>query len=345
MKALNLYLLCFLLLIVSSCYKDEKVQGFFSDEFYLSHKDASLPIWVRGNENAETFIIFLHGGPFDTAIANAVWGHFEPLYEDYALVFFDQRGGGHSHGTTAENLNESQFVEDVEIVHQLILDKYPQANNFFLMGHSYGGYLGTAVLSKGENQSLFKGWIELAGAHNFPLNWAASRDFSIAYAEQKIDEDENFEEVANWKEKLEALENVTEVSNLDQLFVVNGIAFSVAADLNAGKRTFENPSLIYVSTSPVGAGFWQNNLELLEDFLVNGNLNTEMAAITLPSLLIYGAEDPIVPVALGQNGIDYLGTNSQDKFLVILENSGHSLWAYESELLFNEIKTFITLYE
>ena len=105
-----------------------------------------MPIWVRGNANAETFILFLHGGPFDTAIENAVWEHFAPLYEDYAVVFFDQRGGGYAHGNQLVNLNEAQFVEDVEMVFDLIQDKYPQMKSTFLMGHSYGGYLGTCLL-------------------------------------------------------------------------------------------------------------------------------------------------------------------------------------------------------
>ena len=174
MKNSYLILILGFLFISSGCYEDNESETQFGDEFYLSHKGADLPVWVRGSRDAKTFILFIHGGPFDTAIYDAVVGAFEPLYEDYAVVFFDQRGGGHAHGSS-DNLNQAQFIEDVEVVTQLIKQNYPSAENLFLMGHSYGGHLGTAVLAKANNQELFKGWIALAGAHNYPLAWSSSR--------------------------------------------------------------------------------------------------------------------------------------------------------------------------
>lgn len=333
---------CFIFLSISSCYRDKDTDGQFSDEFYLRHEGADLPIWVRGNSDAETFILFIHGGPFDTAIENAVWGHFEELHEDYAIVYFDQRGGGYAHGQQSVNLNEAQFVEDVEVVLQLIQEKYPQAKSMFLMGHSYGGYLGTAVLKAGDNQTNFKGWIELAGAHNFPLGWLLSREFSMNYAQQQIDANKD-EEL--WSEKLEDLQNTPQVTNYDELLVINRIAFEVGVDMNNGNSNFENPPWLYTLSSPVGAGFSQHNNRLVADMLVNGNHNPEMPNITIPSLLIYGGRDPLQPIGIGENGIEYLGTPDQDKYLVLLEESGHSLWEYESNRFFNEIKEFITQYE
>ena len=326
----------------SSCYQDKEIDGQISDEFYLRNDGADLPVWVRGNSNAETFIIFIHGGPFDTAIENAVWEHFKPLYEDYGMVFFDQRGGGHAHGKRVSNLNEEQFVEDVEVIVDLIKAEYPQAQNLFLMGHSWGGYLGTSFLKTGDNQLNFKGWIELAGAHNFPMNWMSSRDFSMAYAQEQIEANNN---KSTWEELLTLLENTTQVTNLEELRTINWIAFQVAKELNAGKSEFENPSWLYTLSAPTGASFSQLNIPEVEDLLVNGNQNPFMSSITLPSLLIYGGEDPIVPVALGQNAYVFLGTAEDDKSLVVLENSGHSVWEYEIDAFFNEVKTFIGKYE
>ncbi|MFK7926517.1 MAG: alpha/beta fold hydrolase [Bacteroidia bacterium] len=327
----------------NACYLDQEIDGQFSDEFYLRNEGADLPVWVRGNSTAETFIIFLHGGPFDTGIENAVYGHFEPLYADYAMVFFDQRGGGYAHGQRAVELTEEQFVEDVEVLVKLIKDKYPQAQNLFLMGHSYGGFLGTSFLKTGNNQTDFKGWIELAGAHNFNFNWLASRDFSIEYIEQKLTE--NPENRTGLEERLQALKDTPAVTNLNELFTINGIAFWVAGQLNAGKSKFENPTGLYLLSAPSGAGFAQRSLPEVEDLLVNGNQNPDMPLITLPSLLIYGAEDPIVPVATGENGMEFLGTPEVDKSLIILEQSGHSVWEYEIDLFFDTVRSFIEKYE
>ncbi|MEL6593945.1 MAG: alpha/beta hydrolase [Bacteroidota bacterium] len=328
---------------LNACYLDQDIEGQFSDEFYLRNAGADLPVWVRGSNTAETFIIFLHGGPFDTAIENAVYEHFAPLYDEYAMVFFDQRGGGYSHGQRAVGLTEEQFVEDVEVVVSLVKEKYPQAQNLFLMGHSYGGYLGTAFLKTDRNQDNFDGWIELAGAHNFNFNWLASRDFSIKYLEKRLSESpENREE---YEERLQVLKDTPAVTNLNELFTINGIAFWIAQELNAGKSQFENPSALHLLSSPVGAGFSQQSLGELEDLLVNGNQNPDMPSITLPSLLIYGAEDPIVPVATGQNGMEFLGTPDPDKSLLVLEESGHNIWEYEIDLFFDAVRSFIKQYE
>ena len=342
-KIVYLITASFICLTLSSCYQDENIDGQISDEFYLRNDGADLPIWVRGNASTETFIIFLHGGPFDTAIENAVYGHFEPLYDDYAMVFFDQRGGGYAHGQQAVNLTEAQFVKDVEVVVQLVKEKYPQARNLFLMGHSYGGYLGTSFLKTGSNQTDFKGWIELAGAHNFQFNWLASRDYSIDYIQNKLSGNpDNRTDLESW---LEALEDTPTVNNLDELFTINGIAFAIARELNAGKSEFEDPARLTILSSPVGTDFQQRNLNAVEDFLVNGNQNPDMPLIKIPSLLIYGAEDPIVPVATGENGMEYLGTPDEDKSLVVLEESGHSVWEYEIDLFFGELKDFIEKYK
>ncbi len=341
MKNTYLILLLGFILMNSGCYKDTESETQFDDEFFLTHKGADLPIWVRGNKDAKTFILFLHGGPFDTALYDAVVRAFEPLYDDYAVVYFDQRGGGHAHGSSV-NLSEAQFVEDVELVTKLVKQQYPQAENLFLMGHSYGGYLGTAVLAKGNNQDLFKGWISLAGAHNYPLNWVNSRAYLLNITTQKISAGEDLEV---WQERFDALTNTPEVTNINELRIINGIAFQVAKEINAGNETFEKPPFLFRLTAPTGAGFSQHNNAEMEDLIVNGNLNPVMSNITLPSLLIYGGEDPIVPFALGNNAIDFLGTPEEDKFLISLATSGHILWEYQADIFFDQIRTFVSSYE
>lgn len=336
-------LLLTFLVSFSSCYKDENESGKISDEFYLRHEGADLPVWVKGNADSETFIIMLHGGPFDTALENAVWGHFDPLLEDYAMVFFDQRGGGFAHGARVENLNEAQFIEDIEVVVKLIQNNYPQAKSLFLMGHSYGGYLGTGFLKTGDNQLDFKGWIELCGTHNFPLAWQSSRRFSQNYIESKIDIGVDKE---LWQDRLNQLaEAPEEINTYDDLRIINGMAFTVAGDLSKGKSNFENPSWLYIISSPVGAGFSQHNLLEVDQMLLYGNHNPEMPNIVLPSLLVYGAEDPIATIEIAENGYEFLGTPEEDKYLVILENSGHNIWEFEIELFFSSIKDFVEEYK
>ncbi len=331
------------LFVFTACYKDENPDGQLSDEFYLRHEGTDMPVWVRGNDDKETFIIFLHGGPLLSGVENAVYDHFDRLESDYAMVYYDQRGGGFTHGKRAVNLNEEQFVEDLEVLTMLIKNKYPQAKNLFLMGHSWGGYLATAFLKKGVNQVDFKGWIQLSGNHNFPLNWASSRLFGIDYAQNRIAENDPDKSV--WEERLKALEETPEITNIQELRVINYIGQIIDREVNTEKNQFSEPSLLYLLSSPVGTGKDQKDLELLEDLIVFGDQSPNMDRIVLPTLLVYGGKDAIVPKNLGQNAYDLIGTPEEGKKLVILEESGHDIWGIEVDAFFSTVKDFVEEYK
>jgi len=337
----------FLLIVCSSvftsCYKENDIEGQISDEFYLRHEGTDFPIWTRGYDQTETFIIFLHGGPFASGIREAVNKQFVELEKDYVMVYYDQRGGGFTHGeNNIEKLNEKQFVEDLDEIVDLIKSKYTNAKNVFLMGHSWGGYLGTAYLASDNNQNKIKGWIGLAGAHNQSLSWEESRLFSIDYATKQITN--NSEDKVFWEEQLDILINTPIIFDLATLQTINFPAQVIEEKGIESVNGDNDISGLELLSSPIGYGINQTNLTVVEDIVVNGNQNPRMNQITIPSLLLYGGIDAIVPASMGQNGYDFLGTPEVDKQLVILENRGHDLWRFEPILFFTEVKQFIEKY-
>lgn len=105
-----------------------------------------MPVSVRGNKSSGIFIVFLHGGPGGTALQKIGLPAFDALEESYATVFWDQRGSGSSQGNSSDKLlTLGQFVEDLDKLIDLISYKYDHPK-IFLMGHSWGGCLGTAYL-------------------------------------------------------------------------------------------------------------------------------------------------------------------------------------------------------
>ena len=148
----------FLLVLLSSCADDEYWTD--GDYYHLEHKEAILPIWVRGNIDSGIFLFTIHGGPTTAS------GHefslspgFKELEKDYAVVYWDQRESGiaqgkpQDHGHTLE-----QYTEDARFVYKLIQEKYNPASTF-LLGHSWGGAIGHSLLLDESFQDQLDGWI------------------------------------------------------------------------------------------------------------------------------------------------------------------------------------------
>jgi len=70
-----------------------------------------------------------------------------------------------------------------------------------------------------------------------------------------------------------------------------------------------------------------------------------MGLITLPSLIIWGNEDGVIPVAMAQHANDALGTPDTDKTIFILPNAGHYSFYEQPELCAQAIGTFVEKYK
>ena len=340
-KLMKKLLIFSLLITLVSCYKDPEITGQFSDEFYVRHQGIDMPVWVRGNEQSEVFIIFIHGGPLLSGIEVAIGDDFSRLHENYAIVYYDQRGGGFSHGENRKNLNEAQLIEDLDTVVDFIQSEYDKAKSIFLMGHSWGGYLGTAYLTDPIREAKIQGWIELAGAHNNQLNHLASKDYVLNYAQQQISS--NTGDVAFWQEITEKLNKITVVDTYDKVREINFPAQVIENIYNANSP-IPRPSNYDWLISPAGISIEQKDRFDLEAVVVSGNLNPKMGNITLPTLLLYGELDAIVPKVSAQNAYDFLGTSEEDKRIVILENGAHDMWLLEMERFVAEVERFVEQY-
>lgn len=101
------------------------------------------PQWllVRGADRSKPVLLFIHGGPgspymgFSHEFQAALERHF-------VVVQWDQRGAGKSYaGTAPESMRVRQFLSDT---HELVLHLKQrfQRDRIYLLGHSWGAYLG-----------------------------------------------------------------------------------------------------------------------------------------------------------------------------------------------------------
>ncbi|MEM7658552.1 MAG: alpha/beta hydrolase [Bacteroidota bacterium] len=349
--------ICFLLLLLPlswTCRAPEFLPGpAVQEQLYLEHKGAQMPVVIEGNSSSQTFVIVIHGGPGGNAmIYNDALSFFsDPLEEEYAMVYWDQRGSGNSLGTYDRNLVElSQYVEDLDVLVDFLLSTYGNTSSIFLMGHSWGGILGTAYLADTERQAKIKGWIEVDGAHNFPLINATAPGLLVDMGGQQIAEGNRTDE---WEAIVDYCAGLPSVLSNEEALRVNQFANQVEGFLPESGLTalpptevgdvlhfFLNSNHNFVTAT---SNQIQTSLEL-GDKILQLALTEELKQIQLPALFLWGRYDFVVPLVLGEEALETVSTPEADKSLVIFERSGHSPMAQEPDLFVSAVQRFVEKY-
>lgn len=353
------YYLVLLVVILSACNKTP--EGHVKDFFYLRNDGADMPVWVEGNLASGTMIVILHGGPGgDSEIYNSGLAYFsDPLENKYAVAYYDQRGAGVSQGHyPASKLTVSQHVEDLEKLLVLLKYKYGNEVNYFLMGHSWGGTLGTAFLLKEGNQEKVSGWIEVDGAHNFSAtDEVVQRLRTIGETQITAGNNKRF-----WDKVVDYCNGVNVYNPSDEeMSKLNGYAYDGEKKLvedevilrESGVETLEalgdqlNYSLFSSHIALISKiNLWASSSGLgMFDELKSLDYTPRLDEITLPTLLMWGQYDMVVPVALGHEALEKLGTLPSEKRLVVFEYSGHSPMMYQPEAFLNALTDFVAQFE
>lgn len=319
------------------------------DFFFLVHKDATIPVQVEGNTASGKMIIFLHGGPGGSSILiNELFTSFtEGLEKEFGVAYYDQRSSGTAQGSFSVDLmTPEQHVEDLERLVILLKNKYGQDIDLYLCGISWGGYLGNAFLSKGNNQELFKGWINLVGAHDFQQIAVLGRERLLFYAEQQMSLGNNQED---WESINDYCIEHPQVNDLEDFIQINGRA-------HRGGLLMKDSLQQQLEVAPLGAqlafaffspydvnamlanGFNIRNSDLLEHIFANP-LQAQLPKITLPSIIIGGHYDFVVPTDALQEQYDLY--QSEDKAIHILPHSGHTIIGDEIDKLLGLVVPFV----
>ena len=102
------------------------------------------------------------------------------------MAFWDQRNAGSASGNNnMDKLSLPQMINDMEVIVKVLKFRYNGAS-VFLYAHSFGGLLAAGYLVKDSNQNNLKGWVEIDGAHNYPLCNASSRKMLMDTAASEI---------------------------------------------------------------------------------------------------------------------------------------------------------------
>ncbi|MFT5821140.1 MAG: pimeloyl-ACP methyl ester carboxylesterase [Crocinitomix sp.] len=348
MKLKHLIFSSFICFLLIACNKEPIVNSEMSETFYLRNNGTDMPVFVRGNGESKVFVLLLHGGPGDGGLKYRGHTYSDLLEDEYAMVYWDQRHQGNSHGHMEDtDFTIDMMVEDTYALIQTLKVRYGDDISVFLMGHSWGGTLGTAFMLKDDYQHEVNGWIEVDGAHDFQLMNREMIRMINTIGQAELDANHHN---TLWTEII-AYANSLDTNNisLDETIQLNSYAGRIEglfdqlneksqSNLGDLELNFTGPN------NPTAADI--NDLQIPSDFydeLINYSATPMLHKITTPTLLQWGEFDFKVPPKMGE--ITFNEISSTDKFLKIYQHSGHSPMRYEPALFVSDMIAFIEAYK
>ncbi len=345
-----IWILPFILVLISSCKKENLDD--LSTTLYVRHKGADMPAYIYGNASEKVFLIILHGGPGDGGRGYRVGAIKSEIEKNCAVVYFDQRGSGMSAGHYSEDdVSVDIMAEDVMALVAVIRHKYGNDSKFFLLGHSWGGTLGTATLLANDNQNAFKGWIEVDGGHDLKKLYFDNITYFKQVATEQIALGNN---VDYWNGILHKMDNIASQYNEDDASYLNSEANKAIGKLQEdGIIKKERKGLIKdaINSSLLTNGLttsWNAlNIKLIlgdnQKIFETLSYTDRLGEITIPSLVLWGRYDLVIPPKQGQEAFDNLG--AQQKEIIFFEKSGHTPFATEGDKFAQEVIEFINKFK
>ncbi len=145
--------------------------------------------WITcvGVDDRAPVLLFLHGGPGNSVMSYA--DRFtKELQKHFIVVHWDQRESGQTAvlNKSPQALTVSLFVNDAVEVVNYLLTRFAQ-KKIYLVGHSWGGYLGLRVVAK--NPELVKAYFAVSPM----VNQLESERFSLKLMQEKAVKENNKE--------------------------------------------------------------------------------------------------------------------------------------------------------
>lgn len=302
---------------------------------------ADMPVLMRGNAQSDQVVVFVHGGPGETAIPQHTMQAFRTLEQGVGVAYWDQRAAGNAQGDPApQSLTLSQYVKDLDMVVEVVRQRRPGAR-VYLMTHSWGGAIGADYLADPARQSKIAGWIPVDASISIPECNRLSREWAIQRAEEKAEasEDPLWREMLAWYAQHPAIgagQLLQHLAYAERLGAYR--PFPEAAEkVDVPRVVFFSPHSVPTAEGNFLYTAQSFSLEEMATLELRDRLNT----ITVPTLVLNGRHDGVVPAATAEELHQRLGTPAADKSLVIFERSGHHPMAEEAEPFARAVLDFL----
>ena len=334
------------LLAFTGCDNADFSDASGEDLFFLQSDNAIMPVRVQGNKASNRFVIFLHGGPGGNIVdaRDFLETALGPIEEEVAMVYWDQRCAGSSQGNcNRHELSFDTYLLDLDRLLVLLRDQYGDDLEFYLMTHSFGGWLATVYLSDWDEEHNIKGWMNMDGAFSAPLLFESSQKMIIEVGNRQIAQGNNVEA---WQEAIQEIKPL-DPSLFDDQVTINSLGYEVAqlmVDVDSVNTIEVDASLATIFTSPGSQLAIVTNNLVTEASPFNSEVfsldhSDKLANIDIPIQLLWGKYDFVVPPSSMDEFERLVG--SRDVTRVLFERSEHTPMATEPEKFADAVVDFL----
>jgi pimeloyl-ACP methyl ester carboxylesterase len=293
-------------------------------------------ISIRGHDRSNPILLFLHGGPG----ATCRYYNYQ-LGKIFIIVNWDQRGAGKSYSSevTKDSMNIEQFLSDTNELVEYLKKKFNK-NKIFLVGHSWGSFLGISTVYKYPDN--FYAYIGIGQVVNGRSNEQISYDYTL-----------------NMEKKYKnnhAIEELTTISKMKDGLYCNGrtgIHVERKWLYRLGKNKYKKSNFyrcinIMISRkifSPKGRSNYKKGLnfsaENLWGWMDNVDLFSQIPQIKIPTFFLTGRYDYVSSFELVNKYYNQL--EAPLKELIWFERSSHSPHIEEPDIFYDVMNRILNI--
>jgi proline iminopeptidase len=277
---------------------------------YTTTTDVPL-YWCRYGTSGAPKLLVVHGGP--GASHDYMLPQMLALADRSELVFYDQRGGGRSRTDGRDNIGWETHVQDLaSVVDELSLEPLS------IVGYSWGALLALLYGMCAADDRAFPASRRLVLIDPAPISRAFREKFEAEFARRQVSEP-----VQTMRDQL----NASGLRERDpDAYRQRAFELSVAGYFARPETAHELTPFRVVSR--VQQSVW--------DSLGEFDLVPRLSAIEVPTLVVYGRQDPI-PIESAAAIARALAAR-----LVLIDACGHVPYVEQPESLFSAIRRFLS---
>ena len=288
-------------------------------------------IFIRGTDQNNPVLLFLHGGPGAPLLGMSSSRKYDAeLIKHFTVVHWDQRGAGKSFNSDipVASMTLERFVEDCNELVDYLRNRF-HTQKVFIAAHSGGTVIGIKTAYKYPQK--IHAYVGMAQVINEYEQQKVSYDFIVEEAEKSGDvgrqnaiktigpppyeSPKKFLKMAGYVGKYGGFMHSKSMKDL--IILTFNFLTSPEYSLSEGIRTFRNKGFDFTINA-----MWEE--------LKNVNLTKEIQSIKVPIYFFEGKYDITTPTVIVEKFYDNLDAEKGKK-LFIFENSGHLPMIEEKE--------------
>ena len=284
--------------------------------------------FIRAENPENPVLLFLHGGPGSPSFPYSVpYESSERLEKYFTVCYWEQRGAGmsYSESTDPASMTVEQIVEDARQMTEYLQNRFKQ-EKIYLMGHSFGTYLGIKVIDKyPENYLAFIGIGQIS-------NQLESEKLALDFMLQRATETNDKDALRQLKQfDKQAADFPTDDFFMTRSKLLNKYGYGMAHQNFSMTTLIKDVMFFKGYTFSEKMGYIKGSLlsGRLFDYTMKDNLFESSASLDVPVYIIHGKYDNVTSYVLAQEYLNKI--EAPAKAFFTFENSAHAPFIEEPE--------------